>query len=429
MKLAIKNIFGNRKQYAWLWSELIAISVVSVILLDSVIIDNYPSIFPTNIKQDQIVIAETVQNTDFGKGNETEEETTAYAKKLKAQVESMEGVDKAYWIYLHIGIPLMDGAGYRMYRKQNPTDSIYCICFENTKEVFQMVGIEVAEGSPDFYKSDSIGMDYIVVTESFAKKFYGSTENAIGKSMPVDFWWEKCKNLIIGVAKDFRAQTNQETYYGALKFCEPKESGETLLLKLKNDQDIDEFVTKANANLGTLGCGTFRVTSLYKYSEASNPYLRVKNTRMAWYWNGRIFGLSYARVLFFFISLIIGVIGTFWLTTKQRSEEIGVMRAFGARKISILSMFLKEGFLITSTSMVIGVIIIINLMEFGSFHLDIPTEAQRFYDYSWVMNPTTHLIGISLVSYIILLTIVTIGISIPTYMACHMKPVDALRDE
>ena len=48
--------------------------------------------------------------------------------------------------------------------------------------------------------------------------------------------------------------------------------------------------------------------------------------------------------LFFFVNILLCMIGTFYLRTRKRSEEAGVMRSFGASRGFIIREMLGEGF-------------------------------------------------------------------------------------
>ena len=139
------------------------------------------------------------------------------------------------------------------------------------------------------------------------------------------------------------------------------------------------------------------------------------------------FNLSVATAIFFLINLCLGVIGTFWMQTKRRTEESGIMRAFGATKRRIMGMFLAEGFVLTTFSMFITCILYINYVKTGLGELCIPSSTQP--DPTWVADKPLHFLIISGIIYLIILLTVSIGIAIPAWSICRKKPVEALRDE
>ena len=145
-----------------------------------------------------------------------------------------------------------------------------------------------------------------------------------------------------------------------------------------------------------------------------------------------------AMALFFMISLCLGVVGTMWLQSKKRTEECGVMRAYGASRFRIMLDFLTEGWVLVTIAVLIGCILyfqylyssritygedghIFSRFLYGGFP---PTKA----DMTWIDELWPHFLVISAIVYLIILTTVSIGIAIPAWSICRMKPVEALGD-
>ena len=60
---------------------------------------------------------------------------------------------------------------------------------------------------------------------------------------------------------------------------------------------------------------------------------------------------------FFLISLCLGVSGTFWMQTRNRREEVGIMKSFGARSVYIIRMLLGEGIVLSTLATLTGCLI------------------------------------------------------------------------
>ncbi len=56
-----------------------------------------------------------------------------------------------------------------------------------------------------------------------------------------------------------------------------------------------------------------------------------------------IYRRNLAMAAFFLVNLCLGVIGTFWLQTRTRREEVGVMLSFGATRSDIVRLLMGEG--------------------------------------------------------------------------------------
>ena len=122
------------------------------------------------------------------------------------------------------------------------------------------------------------------------------------------------------------------------------------------------------------------------------------------------------------ISLIVGGFGIMNImlaTVQERTKEIGLRRAIGARKKEITSQFLIESITITFISGIIGII-------FGSLILTLISIIINSLDYNWtlIISPISILLGC--------LTSIGIGLIFgisPAKKAAELDPIEALRYE
>ena len=197
-----------------------------------------------------------------------------------------------------------------------------------------------------------------------------------------------------------------------------------IVIRLKADVNMQRFIEEQNYHIEQLSTEYLTIGGFIPYQEVasidniSNEFVHT---------NDYDFNLSIATAIFFLINLCLGVIGTFWMQTKRRTEESGIMRAFGATKGRIMGMFLAEGFVLTTISMFITCVLYMNYVKTGLGELRIPYCFQ--VDPTWVANKPLHFLIISGIVYLIILVVVSIGIAIPAWNICRTKVVDALREE
>jgi len=124
-------------------------------------------------------------------------------------------------------------------------------------------------------------------------------------------------------------------------------------------------------------------------------------------------------------TLIAGVfaIGNILLiTVKERTQEIGIRRALGAKPIEIKGQIVLESIFLTSIAGALGIII------GGSILFLIDHSSAVTGEEPWLTNPTVN-IPIVLVAVLVLIVLGTLIGLIPANIATSIKPIDALRDE
>lgn len=124
------------------------------------------------------------------------------------------------------------------------------------------------------------------------------------------------------------------------------------------------------------------------------------------------------------ISLLVGAVGimnTMYTAVLERTREIGVMKAIGARNSDILKMFLIESGLLGFVGGAIGVIIGIGIAKTA----EIVGGAALGTDYLQAAMPLWLLIGALLFAFLI----GSASGLLPAKQASEMNPVDALREE
>ena len=117
------------------------------------------------------------------------------------------------------------------------------------------------------------------------------------------------------------------------------------------------------------------------------------------------------------ISLLVGGIGVMnimLVSVTERTSEIGLKKAIGAKKRSILTQFLTEAVVLTSLGGLLGVIVGIILAEVISYVTTMPVA---------ISIPAA--VGSVLFSMVIG---IVFGV-FPSYKAANLNPIDALRHE
>jgi putative ABC transport system permease protein len=115
----------------------------------------------------------------------------------------------------------------------------------------------------------------------------------------------------------------------------------------------------------------------------------------------------------------IGVSNIMMVTVKERTTEIGIRRAIGARPRDTMNQILSESLVLTCISGMVGIcfgVFVLQIMEMGTATSDITGHFQISF---W---------GAIGACIILLILGMTAGLA-PAYRAMAIKPIEAIRDE
>ena len=120
---------------------------------------------------------------------------------------------------------------------------------------------------------------------------------------------------------------------------------------------------------------------------------------------------------------VIGISNIMMVTVKERTREIGVRRAIGARPRDIISQIMSESLVLTAMAGMIG-------LSIGVFIIDIVDRllSAQPGDDAALVNPGVHM-GTAVAATIVLLLCGLLAGLIPAWRAMQIKAIDAIRDE
>ncbi len=119
------------------------------------------------------------------------------------------------------------------------------------------------------------------------------------------------------------------------------------------------------------------------------------------------------------IAGIVGISNIMMIVVKERTKEIGIRKAIGAKPISIIIMIMQESIFITSIAGYIGLVLGIGLLEVINSNMQ-PTDFFRY--------PTVD-INLAIVAVIILIISGALAGFFPARKAAQIRPVEVLKDE
>lgn len=445
LKLIYKNLIAHRRRYLWIMLELCLAVFISWDLLDKVIVNEYNRMSPLGYDIDRLVTFPFCEFADAALPSNYEkrdiEEQMADVFRIVDMVRDDSRVEAATIASNSYG---PECSGIRMNSIPNVhkdlnnledheyINAVYVNFWRDT-DFFKTFGLKDASGAElKEFDEQPLTKRQVIVSKSIAE-FLFPGENPFNRSL-----FEKGKNdknqdrgLIAGVVND----ASYRSVYGRSPIIyEPKNNkdveraggvnGISCVIRLKEGVDMKAYIRDWTPKITQYRFGEV-------YCEAPVPYENLRE-HMSRDVNNKNF-IAESIALFFFVNILLCMTGTFYLQTRKRSEESGVMRTFGASRGFIIREMLGEGFVMVTLTWLVGCISywfyirdlgLANIDFMGNNMEPIKELIPLWYDDFW-----THFTIVSLIIYAIMLIAVMLGIWFPARRISRIKPIDALRDE
>ncbi len=118
------------------------------------------------------------------------------------------------------------------------------------------------------------------------------------------------------------------------------------------------------------------------------------------------------------IAGVVGVSNIMLIIVKERTREIGIRKALGAKPWSIVGMILQEAIFVTAVSGFAGLILSMGLLEIVGPNVEV----------DYILNPSVNF-SIAFTMVIVLIVAGAVAGFFPAYRAANIQPIEALRDE
>jgi ABC-type antimicrobial peptide transport system permease subunit len=114
-----------------------------------------------------------------------------------------------------------------------------------------------------------------------------------------------------------------------------------------------------------------------------------------------------------------------WIAIRERTREIGTLRAVGMQRSSVLSMFVTEGFLMGLLGTVLGVVLGLGVSAaVNAAMIVLPKGAQLVLMSDHVIITPT--LGWVVFSVVFITGAITLISLVPSFLAARMKPISAM---
>lgn len=356
---------------------------------------------------------------------------------IKQKLQNMPEVQSVCltWTYLYEDSRLYHWNRFAPADDTLKTVTAACEQYYQNEQFFETQGLQTIEGSPVAeVLSRELPQDAIVITRSMAEQIFG-TDQVVGKRLAMvnymnspdgNYYYHVAGyHTIAGVVEDVKGAPYERYPYTAF-IPNPgvNLNYETkLLLRLKPNVDAEEFVKRLTPTLTQ----EFRAGSnVLAYLDTFNHHLERQREKSE---NALVSQLTTVPLVLFAMIVVIGTLGTYWLQIRKRKEDIGIMRAFGASKMRIFWTLIAEGAILTLLATLLGDFVWLQFTASWDLLSKGNIKSVSGMENDWINQFWPHFLIISLIVYLLLLVIVSLGIALPAWNICRKKIVEALRDE
>lgn len=429
-KLILKNLWSRRRRNGWLLAELILVAILSWYIFDPVMVVTYERHLPLGYDADRLCMVSVGMLPQEAPGYEPQAADSASLMQtylnLVDRARQHPDVEQATPV-LSFVYPGAMGTGTSSFIAEGDSVAHTALFIEFLPHThfFETYGFQSGKGSMSAAQlSDLDNGDYYIMTEDLLEGMFRThiyRNQRCWKVNGTDTFYTAVKGTVKS-CKYLSDKRPVPIVFMPLQNPDILSSLDNMriVVRLKEGVRMERFLHDFRPwMLRQLRIGNLYARELQSYDEI-NAAREFSDSTV-------LYRRSLSIALFFLVNLCLGVIGTFWMQTRTRREEVGVMLSYGATPHRIRLLLLGEGTALTTLATFIGCFIY--LQYAFSEGLNTGSSLMEAVTPSWVDNFGLHFFLVSLMVYVILLLVVWIGIYIPARRISSISPTEALRDE
>ncbi len=466
-------LWSHRRQNGWIFAEIILITVLSFFFIDQITVSTYDKYFcrpAGDFERKHLLVGQTGltpsplplkgeapsrpprggATISSGIPAGTQVPPRGDLEGASSEGERGEGLSSLYALRDQIrALPEVQYAGltnyivgqgsYHISSYASEGDSTrrcgaYMQYYPLHEQFIEALGLTPVEGSPSArVLSEECPEGGVVITRSLAQSIF-DTDQVVGRRMVEWDFSDRAlqehgepvivnRYTIAGVVEDFRLQENDRYAYSILCPMIEEYATPMMLIRLHPEVDAQAFLNQLTspASQALRKAGDRFLVSVQTYKD----WQKKMSGNREYTLTTTLLGILLAL---FLLNVVLGTLGTFWLQLRKRTEDIGIMRSFGAKRRDIFLMVWGEAALLTLLACIVGQLIwfqfAINMDLSPGLSLSGTGRERNWVEIFWL-----HYLVICVVQYLLMLAVVTLAILVPTWRAAHLRPVDALRHE
>lgn len=433
-RLILKTLWSRRKRNAWLLAELILVCVLSWVVFDPVIVITHERAMPLGYDADRLSLVSLDVLRPSAPGydslsNEPDARMDAYLSFID-RVRQHPDVEQATAL-LGFSYPSSQGSNSNGFRVDGDTVknnvSVFITYFLPHTHFFETYGFRPGKGITPAQLSDYTYEPNSLVLDEHTLDYYFHSDDPRGKRLWTTAFGDTTRYSVVGTVGTFKYRSDQRPRAVVFQPGNRRDMAgyvpgdAKILVRIKEGVSMDRFLHDFKPwMLQNLRAGNLYARDVSTYNQLIDE--------SEYYTSTTIYRLCLLVAVFFLINLCLGVAGTFWLQTRTRREEIGVMLSFGGRPGHIVRLMLGEGAVLTTIATAVGCFLYLQFALSEGLSNGVTDFGFMRQEY-WTDYFGWHFLIVSLIIYAILLVVVSIGVYLPARHISRIQPTEALRDE
>lgn len=440
IKLIFKTLWARRKRNAWVLLELTIVSLLMWLMIDQVVVNTYMKNHYPGYDLDLLFTVDLDEykspNPKYDESQDNGETRAENVLRILDRLRQVDGVEAATVVNSSLSFNSNGAAMSNVSCADTllPQAMFYLIDFYPQTDFFRTYGIKGKDGVTLYEEPEALNGGCLI-TPTAVKAIFPD-ESPIGK-----YLFQKgsgaqkvkeenpdryVKGTVADVIADITVRTNTPRSLACLTQGNMANARGifNFMLVVRKDKNISDrqLLHNLNAALPDLKSGMVFARNPLSYSVRTNWITYDLDTMNI---------ISYAVMIFFLVNICLALIATFYMQTRSRSRDAGIMRAYGFRKGTLVWLMIAEGWALTFIAWILGTAIFFiaggkdyMVTDQGNGNV----EFFKIFNPMWYDNLFTHSAVIGGLSLLIMLAIVTIGIWLPARRIAASNPVDTLKD-